>query len=709
MFTHSLPRRIGSSIVFFSFLIAAIPVYGVSPENCRFFANGAIDQYHRARHLGIPNLSHDVWSPSYSRHYNWCTKSAKALVHSGDQQRENVIQDFCIKNHGFYGLNNRLDKGDEDNKVPSQCILTGWPSQPPLFQMQAPPPHTTGSAQHHINPRWLAGNFSSSAWFPLYAACSTGNSWPVSYCTDWLTGPASSENDQLQMFYGDRTKKPWAQGVLTETDVGRPVMSPDGKQLELVVFGDSFVANPKFTLEDHRKAVIQCMNMPLNTVCTKFASGDPNMYKQCFNNIPKANACTYIFAPIRRLPVFDHLNNVTIFDAEIDSSLTYRIKFKKHLYNKMVRHGAQEGVDAFSHSYFTGVYGLDYFYTCPGSATTCEDADKLLNLITQTVFWNPTSGKPTTEQMDYTKLSREGIGFYQFGPLNATKKTSEGCRLRYGPSYAKPPIVADFSCTGSTTQWLQPKHTHTTKNYTVDQPDNVHVYWGSGTKFTFAIVAHGYTDPYHTGSPASSNYIYFIGSGETNSQNKATGKIYLVRLPASENSLINAQFEYFKGKNKNGASEWGAYQEAKSILDTPIFYNKPPLASSFTKRFGKYYLAATCYYKSWPWNPAYGMCVVSSKNGLTWQDFDFALYSDIVLEGGLPVSPSNVYGHMWVPELLYPDTDEIAYIFSVWKSPKGYFKDVFRIGGHESLIKAEHLFYNYNTKMFLYRPKGQKY
>gem|GEM_PF-3919794 len=552
---------------------------------------------------------------------------------------------------------------------------------------------------------------SGSGLFPIYAACSTANSRPATYCTDWLTGPASSEHSGLKMYYGDRKKKPWAQGELVETDVGRPVMSPDGKQLELMVFGDTFAANPDFTLTQHRQAVLKCLNVPVNSFCANHSSGNQHKLDQCldlFSKIqPKANACAYFFAPSRRLPVFDNQNNVTIFDAEIDASLHTNIKFKNHLYNKVMRHGVQEGVDIFGNSWFTGVYGVDYFYTCPGSTTKCENADRTLYFVTQTVFWKPTKGSPTFEQILYTKLGRDGIGFYRFGKLDATKNTTQGCRLRYGPGYANPPTVVDNSCTASVTQWLQPKHIHNTKIGPVERTDNVHVYWGGGGKFSFAIVANGYIDPYHAGSADSSEYIYFIGSSETNSQNHHTGRVYLARLPASEHALINAQFEYYKGKDASGASEWGGYQEAASILDTfayPVI--GPPVVTSFTARFGNYYLAATCFYDALTFFPSYGMCTASSKDGIEWKNPDFALYSDIVLNGSSPVKQGGVYGHMWVPQAIYPAENEIAYIFSVWKSPQGYFKDFYRKGGPESRIKAKHLFYQYNPKMFLYRPKG---
>lgn len=531
----------------------------------------------------------------------------------------------------------------------------------------------------------------------LYSPCSTKNSIPVSHCYDWMTGPASDENSQVQMYYGDRNKKPWKQSTLTETDIGLPVMDPNGKQLELMVYGDTYAANPNFTLKDHKKEVAKCMKKTQATIC-----GNNKDCNEIFNTVsPKANACTYYHAHKRNLMVFDKENNVVMFDAEIDASRTYRIKFKKHLYQKMVRHGAQEGVDSFGNQYFTGVYVIDYFYTCPGSTTVCADKDKLLHFITSTIFWQPTKGNPSNEQILYARLGREGIGFYKFGPLNTKGDTAPGCRIRYGPSYAKTPTVKDYSCLGSTTKWLQPQHTHTTKSksYTVKKPANVHIYWGKGSKFNQAIVAHGFNDPYHTGNPPSQRYVYFIGSGETDVNNKPSGKIYLSRLLASETALLKAQFEYFKGMSKSRSSEWGSYQEAQSIYSTEdYFLSGPPLASSFTKRFGKYYMAATCYYNL---NiiPNHGMCIFSSKDGFTWQDPDFALYCEI------GTSAKNVYGHIWVPEFIYSSPDGIAYIFSVWKSRKGYFKDFFRNGDPTVNIKAEDLFYRYNTKMFLYRPK----
>ena len=553
------------------------------------------------------------------------------------------------------------------------------------------------------------GNFPWFDLFPRFAACSTHNSQPVSDCNDWVTGPASSENSQLRMFYGDRNKKPWSEGVLIETDIGKPVMSPDGKQLELMVYGDTYVANPNFTLENHRNAVAKCMYTPVSTLC-----GNSGACLKLFYDIkPKANACTYWYAPWRSLPAFlDPPNpardNVTIFESEIDPSLLYRVGFRGHLYNKVVRHGAQEGVDAFGNAWFTGVYGLDYFYTCPGTATTCEDANKLLYLLTQTVFWEPTSGKPSNDQILHTRLGREGIGFYRFGKLDATKSTTEGCRLRYGPDYAKLSGTLDASCSGSSGKWLQPLHPHNSNIKTLLQPENVHVYWAAGTRFSFVITAHGYVDLFHSGSPPSTDYVYFIGSGETDSNNKRTGKVYLARLPASEQALFNADFDYFKGKDKSGKSLWGSYKEAKSILDIPVYWPEwtTPLVTSFTKRFGNYYLAATCYHKAWPFSPTYGTCISSSKDGIEWKNHDFALYTDIVQPGLSAVKfPTGVYGHMWVPEALYPDTNGIAYLFSVWKSPQGYFRDYYRPGGPQASIKAEHLFYNYNTKMFLYRPK----
>ena len=85
-----------------------------------------------------------------------------------------------------------------------------------------------------------------------------------------------------------------------ETDLGRPVMSPDGKQLELMVFGDTYVANPNFTLNDHKNAVETCISTTASGFCSNHSSGSTDKYDQClklFAHIqPKANACTYFYA-----------------------------------------------------------------------------------------------------------------------------------------------------------------------------------------------------------------------------------------------------------------------------------------------------------------------------------------------------------------------------------------------------------------------------
>lgn len=122
MFAHSL--RLGSLIIFFILLTPAIPVRGESEEHCKSYACSAIDQYNRARYLGIPNLPHDVWIPNYSHHYNWCIKATEALVNNGRKQRENVIKNFCMKNHGDYQIYSRQSSGrfSLHGIVAPQCI-----------------------------------------------------------------------------------------------------------------------------------------------------------------------------------------------------------------------------------------------------------------------------------------------------------------------------------------------------------------------------------------------------------------------------------------------------------------------------------------------------------------------------------------------------------------------------------------------------------
>jgi len=147
------PLRPSISITIFSAVIAALPVYGATPEHCQFYANYAISQYHRAKGLEIPNLSHPVWSYSYGHHYEWCLKNTDGVVNNGSNIRETVIKDFCKKTHGYYGKPIGAYKGDPMSHVPSQCLLTDKRTGTPAFQMKAPPPPTSGPTQHQIRPR----------------------------------------------------------------------------------------------------------------------------------------------------------------------------------------------------------------------------------------------------------------------------------------------------------------------------------------------------------------------------------------------------------------------------------------------------------------------------------------------------------------------------------------------------------------------------
>jgi hypothetical protein len=219
---------------------------------------------------------------------------------------------------------------------------------------------------------------------------------------------------------------------------------------------------------------------------------------------------------------------------------------------------------------------------------------------------------------------------------------------------------------------------------------------------------HGFEDKYHdTGikpTPFSTNdYIYFIGSGEHTSSidtktNSAvytpTNKIYIARALATEDAIRAAKIEYFTGII-NAQSQWGTYSQAKPVLSAA-----PVTVSSFTKRFGKYYLAAACSF--------YGMCVGESVDGYSWTNPQTAVYTDIPPNQYGPAVV--VYGNAWVPESLYSHSKAIPYTFSVWKSfgPNfmGYFYDFWFQGGNKTAVAPEKRFSFYNTKMNLYWPAG---
>ena len=147
------PLRLSITITIFSAVIAALPVYGAPPEHCQFYANNAINQYHRAKALGIPNLSHPVWSYSYGHHNEWCLKNTDDVVNNGRNFRETIIEDFCKKTYGYYGKPMGTYKGASMANVPSQCLLLEARTGTPTFQMKAPEPPTSGPTPHPIRPR----------------------------------------------------------------------------------------------------------------------------------------------------------------------------------------------------------------------------------------------------------------------------------------------------------------------------------------------------------------------------------------------------------------------------------------------------------------------------------------------------------------------------------------------------------------------------
>lgn len=547
-----------------------------------------------------------------------------------------------------------------------------------------------------------------------FADCSTPNNTPVATCSDWITGPASSQNPDIKMFRWDKTAKKWQPAILHETDQGWPVMSPDGKSLEFMAYGDTWVENPAYGTADREADIQACTKQSVAAIC-KTNKTCQDIFKA---QSDKPEACAYWLAklyhghPVKGLALaaFDEWNNVVFIDAELDSQKLHRFKFKEHLYDKAARHSAMENSYK-GKNYFTGVYSTDYFYLCPKAAVSCDDADKVLHFLTGTVFWH--LDQPDFNQLSddkkYFKLTREGMGIYRFGTLAAKKDKSAGCRVPFAPAKG-PPAKPPVSCPNNVKEDLHPKDPLlAAPNVTVERSENRNVIWGWGGKFASAIVMHDFVDPRHGGASKSQDYIYFLGAGEMTSwidaktksaHYKPSANLYLARLPAAEASLAKGQFEYYKG-SLGGKSLWGSYDQAKPLLNSIA----PILPGSFTKRHGRYYIAATCGLDiTAGFAPAHGMCILSSKDGYIWDKFDYAKYSDIV---GKDVSAAwIVYGHAWVPLGLYPHDKAIPYVFSVWKYPKGYAADFWFKGGPKYPLPLAERFHFYNTKMYLYWPQN---
>ncbi len=546
-----------------------------------------------------------------------------------------------------------------------------------------------------------------------FADCSTANNTPVALCSDWITGPASSQNPDVKMFRWDKTAKSWQPAILHETDQGWPVMSPDGKSLELMAYGDTWVENPAYSTAKRQVDIQACAKETVATICKKNTTCQDIFKAQS----DKAEACAYWLAKRYHgdpgkglaLPAFDTQNNVVFLNAELDAQNLYRFKFKEHLRDKAVRHSAMENTYNKT-SYFTGVYSTDYFYLCPKAAVSCADADKVLHFLTGTVYWHTKQPDINllSDDQKYFKLTREGMGIYRFGTLAAKADKSAGCRVPFAPAKGplpKPPV----SCPSNVGEDLHPKDPlFAASGVTVERSENRNVIWGWGGKFASAIVMHDFVDPRHGGTSKSKDYVYFLGAGEMNSwidtkakaaHYKATAEVYMARLPAAEASLAKGQFEYYKG-SAGGKSLWGTYDQAKPLLNTILPINP----GSFTQRHGRYYIAATCGLDiTAGFAFAHGMCVFSSKDGYTWDKYDYAKYSDIVG----PDSPAwIVYGHAWVPPGLYPHAKAIPYVFSVWKYPKGYAADFWFKGGPKYPLPLAERFHFYNTKMYLYWPQN---
>ena len=135
----------------------ALPAYGMSPEWwCTHHAYYDIDQYQRAKALGIPGLSPPVWSYDFAYHYQLCLKNNDdGSYNANELLREDVIKKFCIANYGYYGIPPDLTRWDQAAKdAPFQCVLGIYPligARP--FRIQLPPPPSAAPTQPQAHPR----------------------------------------------------------------------------------------------------------------------------------------------------------------------------------------------------------------------------------------------------------------------------------------------------------------------------------------------------------------------------------------------------------------------------------------------------------------------------------------------------------------------------------------------------------------------------
>jgi hypothetical protein len=559
--------------------------------------------------------------------------------------------------------------------------------------------------------------------------CSTPNTEPVASCFEWLTGPASTDNATVQ-------KKYWGGGLvdrtLFSTDQGWPVTDPSGTKLELMVFGDTTVKNPDLWPEV--VAFTACLSLPEEDVCCEEDSCpgkgdtfchtafvlDPGEWEAGGAEAAAAERrCRYISATKRSLPAFYAWTNAVFYDAWTSSTKLHRIALGDNLYMKnVVVSTSEEDASSCLAIKGTGVYTRDYFYACPGSSITCSDTVKKLYFIAGPVSWSSDLG---TWACAKRTLETDGAGIYEFGALTSKHDlASHGCRLAFAPN---PPIDGRLwspFCGGWPAAWVQPAAPHNLplggSPTVVSRTANHAVLWGYGSRFHAPVVLHKFLDwrdpNAYPRQPGGTRYVYFLGSGEKVRSYDAslpgwndTGLVYMARVPAYETALKRGAFQYFRGfESGTGSTLWGSYSSAVDVLDLSAFQGAR--LASVIEKGGTYYLAVTIGYDGMG-ERFHGMIVLSCSDGFDWSEPEYVAYSNIAdeLDAEAPASSAwLVYGHYWVPSVVFNDPTRIPYVFSVWKQYLGFHDDFFLASDPRRFpISDAERFREYNTKMYWYR------